>query len=519
MPSDRDIDAGAAIRRAAERERDGDFAGAAELYRRALRGRPAEPEIWYRLGLALRRAGRTAEAAECLEKATLLAPDRADYEVERGIALHELGRRDEASAAYRAALRRDGDNVSALTNLGVALLEENAPETALEPLARAAELAPTDAAAQINFGAALHRLGRIAEAIAAFETAIAAEPGNAEAWSNLGVALQDELRIEDALAAHRRAVALAPAEARLHWNLAVCLLLAGDYPAGFAEYEWRRALPDRAPRRFPGAEWRGEDPAGRTILVHAEQGIGDAIQFARYVPQLAARGARIIVAAHTALAPVLATLEGAAEIVAGNASPPPYDLQVPLLSLPHLFATTFADLPAEVPYLAAPPGTPAPLPPRSATTRIGLVWAGNPNHPNDRNRSLPFAALTPLFDLENVEWISLQVGSRAGEATATGRPLLDLAPQLASFAETAAAIAALDLVLSVDTAVAHLAGAMARPVWLMLPYAPDWRWLVGRDDSPWYPTMRLFRQDVPGDWSRVVGAVRTALLAEGFARC
>ena len=517
MAPENTSEAALAIHRAEQLAAAEDFAGAAEMYRAALKHHPLEPKLWNLLGLALLSDDQGDEALQYLEKAAMLAPDRVEFRIEWGIALQRLDREEEAIAVYHEVLDADSENVSALTNIGVALLTGRLVDDALHPLEKAVSLAPDDPAACANLGVVLQRLGRTEEAIASFETALAADPDYGEAWSGLGVARHDACELETAVAAHDKAVAIDPDNPGMHWNLAMSLLLAGDYARGFEAFEWRRKTPRLAPRTFEGPEWDGGKVEGLTVLVHVEQGIGDAIQFARYVPLLAARGARIAVAAHWRLADLFRTLEGAAEVVSGDDRVPDYDLQVPLLSLPRLFETGLDSVPAEVPYLAVPPDAGSPIEAKAGTMRVGLVWAGNPRHANDRNRSCPFAELAPLFDLDGIEWVGLQVGERAGDAT--GSPVRDLSRDLTSFAVTAAAIEALDLVISVDTAVAHLAGALARPVWLLLPAAPDWRWLTERTDSPWYPTMRLFRQSAPGDWPGVVGALREAVAAEFPGAC
>ncbi len=354
----------------------------------------------------------------------------------------------------------------------------------------------------------LQKLARIEDAVTAFEEAIARDPNHAKAWSNLGNARQDQLRLAEARAAHDRAVALAPDNADTHWNRAMTLLLSGDYAAGFAEYEWRAGTADHAPPSHASPRWDGEISTGMRLLLVAEQGFGDAIQFVRYAPLLARKGAAIVVQCHPKLAALFETLDGAPTVVAAGSPAPPVDAHVPLMSLPHLLATMPDSVPADIPYLRAPPdaGTP---PPGDGRRRIGLCWSGNPKHPDNAQRSCPFAALDPLLAHDDIDWISLQFDAE----TRDGRFGSDWSGHLDGFANTAAAVGALDLVITVDTATAHLAGALGRPVWLMLKYAPDWRWMTGRDDTPWYPTMRLFRQETPGDWTNIVARLDAALIA------
>jgi len=507
----------ATLRRAADQEAAGEFAVAATIYEEALAAAPLEPELWFRLGACLRGSGAAEAALQYLEKAAMLAPESVDYALERAMALQDLRRLEEAVAAYNEIRTAHPDNVSAYTNLGVALNEGGHLEDAIGTLEVAREMAPEDPVVLSNYGAALLKAGRVEDALPHLEAATRQDPSAAEAWSNLGFARQETGRLEAALAAHERAVELAPEAAALHWNLAMTLLLTGDYARGFRTFEHRRGMPDRKPRDFDAPEWTGEGPAGLTILVHAEQGIGDAIQFARYLPILAADGEVVHFAAHTAFATLAETLDGVTSVVAGDDPPPGHDYQIPLLSLPHRMGTLLETVPAACPYLRVPEGVVSPFGSGDGRRRVGIVWAGNPNHANDRNRSIDFSRLTPLFAAAGIEWVGLQVGVRAGDAA--GTPVVDISRDLTDFARTAAAMAELDLIVSVDTAAAHLAGALGRPVWVLLPHVPDWRWGMTGDATPWYPTARLFRQASPGDWAGVIEAVAAALRSTGKNAC
>jgi glycosyl transferase family 9 (putative heptosyltransferase) len=289
------------------------------------------------------------------------------------------------------------------------------------------------------------------------------------------------------------------------------LLLLGRFEEGWRKYEWRRRASTRGVRPLDGEYWDGGPLAGRAILLVAEQGAGDTLQMLRYVPRIVAQGASVKLMLPRSLQRLEGDALAAASLHAQDEAPPPYDCWAQLMSLPGLLGATEANIPAPIPYLRAP-----------ATARrgfagegraVGLAWAGNPEHENDHNRSIPFARLAPLLALDDARWFSLQVGPRATDiAGASG--ITDLAPLLQDFGDTAAAIDALDLVITVDTSVAHLAGALGKPVWLLLPHVPDWRWLLDRADTPWYPTMRLFRQARRGDWDEVIGRV-AAELARG----
>jgi tetratricopeptide (TPR) repeat protein len=521
---------------------------AVEEYRKALQGDPDNVDIIVNLGVTLRETGNPAEAAELLRLAleTVDAPARAHaaladacadlgdrstaideyrlallYEPENalaeagaslGVLLQREGRTEEAFAAYREALRRDPGSVLALTNLGALKVETGQLEEALTPLQEAVGLAPTDAPARCNLGAALQRLGRADEAETCLQAALEMDDEYAAAWGNMGNVLQDKLRLDDALQAHNRALMLEPENPELHWNRAMTLLLAGDLKAGFEEYEWRLKMPKIAARALALPVWQGEDPVGASILLVGEQGLGDTIQFARFAPLLAKKGARVAITCARSLVTLLATLDGVERVVAADDPVPSHDYNLPLMSLPHRLGITSTTIPGEVPYLSVPGGA-TPPPDRGTKRRIGISWSGNPEHPADRQRSSGLAVLGPLFDRSGIEWISLQFGPGVEAIVDQGlaEVIADWGPYLDGFGDTAAALDAIDLVITIDSAAAHLAGALGRPVWLMLKYAPDWRWAAEGDATPWYPTMRLFRQQQPGDWSGVVDRVAQAL--------
>jgi Flp pilus assembly protein TadD len=437
-------------------------------------------------------------------------PENTAAAVNLGIALQRLGRHKEAIAAYESALRLEPSNLAAMTNLGVALQESGQVEDSLAILKCAAALAPDDPGIRTDLAVSLLKAGDVDGAEDALNRAIVSDSTFGRAWSNLGNLLQSRLLLAEARMAHESALTIDPTDPEFHWNHSITLLLDGALKEGFAEYEWRRKIPGFGNKLITGPAWDGTTPRGRTILVYAEQGLGDTLQFCRYAPLLARAGAKVILACPEKLAPLLSTLDGPVEIVSNLDAVGYYDWQAPIMSLPHLMGTTLKTIPASVPYLSAPPNTPSPLPASQQGGRIGLVWGGNPSNPNARHRSISLESLRPLFDLDGIEWVSLQDGPPRKQILETGLRLRDLAPDLSA---TAAAIIELDLVITVDTAIAHLAGALGRPFWLLLSYAPDWRWLLDRDDSPWYPTARLFRQPAPGDWASVVGEVRDQLQA------
>ncbi|MCX6927408.1 MAG: tetratricopeptide repeat protein, partial [Verrucomicrobia bacterium] len=408
-----------------------------------------------------------------------------------GAALRDAGRNRDAIECYRQALRCQPGAPDVLNNLGNALRAQDEPIAAIACFRAAARRSPANAGIQANLGSVLREVGRLDEAVETLQHAIQLQPDCADA----------------------------------HWDLGVAQLLQGDFAGGFAEYEWRWRRTDFLPRQFAAPLWCGENLAGRTLLLHAEQGAGDAIQFVRFARLVAALGARVVLECPRALAALFESVEGVQRVIAQGDPLPNFDWHVPLLSLAHRLGATLNSLESRVPYLRPPPDRKALLPPtrgnHPAALRVGLAWRGHPLHRNDGRRSISLTALEPLFAATDVAFYSLQVAPTAdfsGEATRQDA-LINLENLIHDFSDTAALIDQLDLVIAVDTSVAHLAGALACPVWLLLPFAPDWRWLLDRDDSPWYPTMRLFRQPAPGDWTSVVQSVRAALTADGRAFC
>lgn len=487
----------------------------------ALKLRPADPHALVSRGLTLHDLDRLDEALASHERALALQAGHVEAEVNRGAVLHALGRLDDAMASFERVLGQQSDNVEALTNRGTVLHDLARYGEALASHEQAIAVRPDDAVALDNRAVTLHKLQRLEEALATLDQAIAARPDYAPAFSNRGVTLCDLGRFDDALASYDRAIALRPDYADAHFLKSLTSLVTGDFTRGWPGYEWRHRAP--VARLNPPArsrpQWRGEgDIAGKTILLHSEQGFGDAIQFSRYVPLVAARGARVVLEVEPALRGLMTTLAGAAEIVIKGEALPDYDLHCPLLSLPMAFETRLETIPASAPYLQAPDSAVAAWKQRldnMSGLKIGLAWSGNSNHVRDRERSMPLTQLEPLLKCD-ATFVSLQKQYRPGEAERLAQTgIRDVSADLHDFTDTAALIAALDLIITVDTAVAHLAGALGRPVWIMVTRAPDWRWLVDRDDSPWYPTARLFRQDERRDWSGVVARVQAALRALG----
>lgn len=549
-----DIDA--LFTRAVAHHQKGEVAEARALYQQVLAREPAHADGLHYLGMLRFQAGDLSVALPLVEKSIALKPREGAFRTNLGVLLAAMGRVSEAIAAYRYAIALAPGTPDPLYNLGRAYEQVGQLDLAITAYRQAVGLAPRFATAWGNLGATLRARGRWQEAVAAcrealrvqpdllggranlanalsdcgefdeaiglYHEALTVAPEHAETWSSLGLALCSAGKLGDALAACQRAAALRPNRPLVHWNLAHVLLLMGQYVEGWAEYEWRwqvREFP--SPRRnFPAPQWRGEPLAGRTILLHAEQGFGDTIQFVRYASLVAQRGGRVVLECPEKLARLLESATGIGRVVASGTDLPSFDVHVPLLSLPHVFGTTLATIPAATPYLQAPADASARWTARLAETkamRVGLAWAGNPDQKYAALKSVPLEALARLTAREDARFFSLQVGAAAELARLPAGRIIDLAPELTDFAETAAAIGQLDLVISADTVVAHLAGALGKPAWVMLQDVPDWRWLMGRDDSPWYPGMRLFRQTRAGDWAGVVSQVEAALDAFGAA--
>jgi Flp pilus assembly protein TadD len=437
----------------------------------------------------------------------------ADHDLNRRIALahaaYNAGRVAEAAQLFTALTRDFPTHAPAHANLGVMLRRLGKIEAAVVCYHRALALTPDNPGVLSSLGNALRALGRLTEAEKAQARALQLAPAERSLRYNYALTLHDMRKVDEALRILSDLHAQNTDDPEIAWDLAITQLRAGDYANGFKGYEARWRLPRNETKLCDGPQWAGENISGKRILLQSEQGFGDALQFARYVPLVAARGARVVVECLSELRSLFAAISGVEEfVIKGNPSPP-VDLSIPLLSLPRVFGTTLATIPAQVPYLRAPYTMNLPQKP-GTHLRVGLVWAGKPT-PHDR--SWPLQLLAPLLDNPHIAFFSLQTGPRAGELAGAGfdQLIIDLAPQLQDFADTAAAMAALDLVITVDTASAHLAGALGRPTFVLLHYVSDWRWLDDREDSPWYPTLRLIRQSRPDDFARPVECIHKEL--------
>jgi Tfp pilus assembly protein PilF len=439
-----------------------------------------------------------------------------------GIVLTDDKQFEAAIAAHQRAVELEPRAAMALANMSIPLRLAGRVDEAIAACRRSLELWPGNADGYNHLGVALAAKGDFAAAVAAYEQAIALGRPKA-VYANLGIARAELGDIAGALACGNKAVEAEPDNAQSHFSLAITLLLSGDFQRGWAEYEWRWKCPEHTPPTpFQQPQWDGSPLNGRTLLVHCEQGLGDAIQFVRYVPQIAALNGRVILGCPLALRRLFADVPGIDRIAVTGDPAGPFDVHCPIVSLAYAFRTTAATIPATVPYLHPPAQAvedwrqtlaTALGPQTTRRLRVGLAWAGSPAHRNDQNRSLRLSQLSPIASAGHAVFFSLQKGPAAAQAAkpAVGMRVIDLTDKLSDLADTAAMIANLDLVICVDTSIAHLAGALGKPVWVLLPFNPDWRWLLGRDDSPWYPTMRLFRQKQIGAWDEVIQRVAEAL--------
>ena len=492
---------------------------AAGAFHRAVTIRPAFPDAWTNLGIVLARLDRREDAIAAFRAAADLAPADSSVHCRLGRAFEEAGQFEDAVEAFLRAVTLDPKFAQAHDDLGTALRGAGRPAEAEAAHRLAIALDPDFAAAHMNLGLTLYALHRMEEAVETSRRAIALDPEHADNYNNLGAALYALGRNGEAAAALEHALARRPGHPGIHLNYAMALLRLGRMREGWAEFEWRRRTEAYTScQNLPCAEWRGEPLRGRTIVLHGEQGLGDSLHFVRYAPLVAARGGRVVALTAPPLVRLLATVPGVTTVVSALPYPSESDIHLPLMSLPHVFGTELDTIPVDIPYVFPDPaeveawgGRLAGLP----GLKVGLVWAGGfrPHEPLANSRSLGPDGFAALAAIPGISLVSLQKGSSAEQAKAptAGLRLVDWMDEMADFADTAALVANLDLVISVDTSVAHLAGAMGKPVWILLRFDGCWRWLENCGDSPWYPTARLFRQPAPGQWEPVLLTVADAL--------
>jgi tetratricopeptide (TPR) repeat protein len=528
-------------------------------YQQALRVKPHYPEAHYNLGIVLARQGRLDEAVASYRQAIDLKPDYLDAHNNLGTVLARQDKLDEAVASYQRAIQLNPTSPGAHNNLGLSLARQDKLDEAAASYQRAIDLKPDDhnvhnhlgivlarqdkldeAAACFqraiafkpdypdahnNLGSILEKQDRFGEAVACFQQAIGLKPDFSDAHNNLGIALWKQGRLDEAVASYQQVLHFKPDYAEAHWNRGLAWLQMGQFEQGWPGYEWRWKCKDFGTLPpFQAPLWDGSPLDGRTILVHAEQGLGDTLQFIRYAPLLHQRGGRVIMMCQPLLTRLLARNSGIERLLAHGDPTPEFDFHVPLLSLPGLLGTTLESVPADVPYLGAEPELVETWRQRLSIYpgfKIGIAWQGNPKYRLDRVRSVPLAQFAPLARVPGVHLLSLQknVGREQLAARERRFPVTDLSGQLEDFVDTAAVMKNLDLVITSDTSIAHLAGALGVPVWVALHEFSDWRWLQNRDDCPWYPTMRLCRQARLGQWEdvfhRIAEALRERLAAAG----
>lgn len=496
----------------------GDSEGAARGYRRVLEINPGHCDAMLELGNVLQAQGRADEAVRHLEASAARCPEMPELYTNLANALCAQGRREQALEVYRKALDLRSDYPEALNNMGVALKQLGRWDEAATCLCKAVALRPQYVAALRNLGNVLKHLGDAPGAIDCYRRALDLSPNDPLLYCAVGDACQTAGMMTEAGEFYEQALRISPELPQARWNRALLWLKQGDFERGWREYEWGFAAGKRPRRAFPWMQWDGGDLTGKAIYVWGEQGLGDTLQFVRFLPRVKARGAHVVLEVQPGLGSLLAGVAGADRVVErtrnGSASEE-CDCHASLMSLPSLLNITRDDLPGPVPYITADASSRARWADRVSGDglKVGIVWAGNPTHQNDRNRSCRAGVFGPLLSCRGVRWFSLQKGGAADQLSELDSArVVALGVELEDFAETAAVIAGLDLVITVDTAIGHLAGAMGRPVWCLLPFDADWRWLHDLSATPWYPSMRLFRQPRPNDWEAVFGEVRKALV-------
>ncbi len=446
---------------------------------------------------------------------------KSQAKFQQAYTLYQIGELAQAQTLLEAILKKDSKHHDAVQLLSFIAFRTKQYQTALRLLDKSLRICP-DADAYSNRGIVLYELRQLEAAVASYDQAIALRPGNAEAYSNRGNALKDLGQLDAAVASYDQAIALRPDIGEVRYNKSLALLLGGDLVAGWELHEWRWATEKMKPmkRIFPQPLWLGKDSiAGKTILLHSEQGFGDTIQFCRYAKLVSDLGARVILEVPKPLLGLLKQLSWVSDVVVDGSPLLPFDYHCPLLSLPLAFKTTVDSIPCPTPYLRAEPGQLAYWTSRlgeKKAPRIGLVWSGKPDHTNDHNRSIGLAALLQHLPAR-FEYVSLQKEVRDSDRLAleSGPHVLHVGNELDDFTNTAALCALMDVIISVDTSVAHLSGALGKPTWVLLPFSPDWRWMLNREDSPWYPSVRLYRQPRVGDWDSVFDRVKADMTLLG----
>jgi FKBP-type peptidyl-prolyl cis-trans isomerase 2/TolA-binding protein len=486
-------------------------------YKLALSYKYDYTEAYHNIGVIYWKLKNFEEAISNLMYAINFNPFHALSYYHLGVIYQELGQIKKATNLYERALQIDPTLSSAYFNLGVIHQDKEEYDFAIERYKKALEYSPENFGAYNNLGLCYLENENLDDAMASFQKSIELKPDFAEAYSNIGNVYHNKLMLDEAINMYKKAIDIDPNYTDAHWNLAISYLLKGELEQGWKEYEWRWKTDEFHRPSFPKPIWNGEPIHGKKLLIITEQGLGDALQFLRYIPLIYKKGVKIIFTCSEELIPLIKNHEEISEIIPRNSIVPEFDYYCSLLSLPLIFNTTINNIPQNIPYINATKKSIKywhnKLSNNQNKMKIGIVWAGNPKHKMDKKRSIPLKTYYPLFDLKGVAFYSLQKGKGSEQVDDESKKmgLIDLTNEINDFSDTAGFIMNLDLVITVDTAVAHLAGALGRPVWVLIPYIPDWRWMLNREDSPWYPTMRLFRQSSRGDWETVVIKIRQEL--------
>jgi tetratricopeptide (TPR) repeat protein len=505
-------------------QKRGQIDEAIKCYIKSIELNPNNANPYINLGSILQEKWQIDEAIKNYKIALSLRPNDAVANYNIASAFHKIGQVDKAIAFYNKALQLN-PNSFVYNNLGNALIDKSQLDEAILCFQKSLQIDPNYANAYSNLGVAFKEKWQIDKAITCFLKAIRLNPNHADAFNNLGSISSMNGQLDESIKYFKKAIQLNPNHADAHFGLSLTLLSLGNFAEGLKEHEWRWKSRDflknncfHKPDNFPHPILNGLDLAGQTIMIYAEQGLGDEIQFIRYAPLVAQHGAKVIIECHQELSSLLQSIEGVKQFIVQGEPLPDFDMQCPLLTLPLVFNTTLENIPAEVPYISVTSMLiqkwKDKIQQDNSRLKIGLVWQGNPKHKNDINRSIPFAHFSPFAKLSDITFYSLQKGKASEHAKlfSTGMKFLDLTEEINDFSDTAALIKNLDLIISVDTAVTHLAGALGKPVWTLIPFRSDWRWMLNRDHSPWYPTMRLFRQPSPKDWESVIEKVTDELL-------
>ena len=495
----------------------GEIQPAMDYYRRLVELRPNSARAHYCFGVAQELLGRPDAAKDSFRRAVALQPDSAEFHCGMARDLYKCGELPEAVESYERALALDPNRWDIHNGLGLALTDLGRYEAAGEVLHKGLALQPDSAKMYASLGYLFDCKGDLPSAADAYRRALKLDPTLVSAHCQLGLVLFGLGELAEATECFQRVLTLDPNSADATFYLATLHLLQGQFAIGWSEYEsrWQTAAGRRQRWTFSQPQWKGEPLKGERILIYAEQGLGDTLNFVRYVPLVAARGGQVILEVQPTLRRLLSTTEGAWQVLSRGDTLPDFAWQCPLMSLPLAFATDLSTIPAKIPYVQPPPDLVVRWRQRlpGKTLRIGLTFGGSPENGPDRWRSIPLAQIAPLTNLEGTTFYSLQKGPAAEQLKQLKPParLVDLQDELVDFSDCAAIVANLDLVISVDTSVAHLAGSMGKPVWILLHNASDWRWFLDRDDSPWYPTARLFRQSTHGNWQDVLASVEREL--------